>query len=71
MRRPSVSSVKEWEVVYDSGLVRVSVGSAVFEQDYWKVENKHVKKVFYFYGESAWSDARRKASDIDFGAWNF
>ena len=71
MAKPSVKLVQEWEVAYDSGLVRVSYGTAVFEQDYWKVENKITNKVRYFYGETAWSDARRIASDIDFGAWSF
>jgi len=71
MAKPSVKLVQEWEVAYESGLVKVSYGTAVFEQDYWKVENRIINKVQYFYGETAWSDARRRASDIDFGAWSF
>jgi hypothetical protein len=70
MAKPSVSLVKEWTVAYNSDLVEVSYGTAVFEQDYWKVRNKVTKKVTYFYGESAWMNARRIAADTDFGAWS-
>jgi hypothetical protein len=70
MGKPSVSAVKGWEVAYDSDLVRVEVGTAVFDEDYWKVIPAG-EKPKYFYGESAWSDARRLASDLDFGAWSF
>lgn len=68
MAKPSISAVKDWEVAYDSDLVRVEVGTAVFDEDYWKVIPSSGKPK-YFYGETAWSDARRLASDIDFGAW--
>jgi hypothetical protein len=70
MAKPSVSAVKQWEVVYDSDLVSVSVGTAVFPGDYWVMQNKATNKKKYFYGESAWSNSRREASDIDFGAWS-
>lgn len=69
MAKPSVSAVKNWEVVYDSDLVQVQVGTAVFDYDYWKVIPVGDKPK-YFYGELAWSDAKRFASDIDFGAWS-
>ncbi len=69
MARPSVSSVSEWEVVYDSDLVRVEVGTAEFPEDYWRVIPAG-EKPKYFYGESAWMDARRIASDLDFEAWS-
>jgi len=69
MAKPSVSAVKDWEVAYDSDLVRVEVGTAEFAEDYWKVIPAG-EKPKYFYGESAWSDARRLASDLDFGAWS-
>jgi hypothetical protein len=68
MGKPSVSLVKEWEVVYDSDLVSVSVGTAVFDEDYWLLLDKATGKKKYFYGETAWSDSRRHASDLDFGA---
>jgi hypothetical protein len=70
MPKPSVSSVKHWEVVYDSDLVQVAVGTAVFHQDYWMLKNKITNKKKYFYGEMAWANSRREASDIDFGAWS-
>jgi hypothetical protein len=64
MAKPSVSMVKEWTIAYDSDLVVVENGTAVFSEDYWKVtlEGQRPK---YFYGESAWSDAQRMASDVD------
>ena len=37
MAKPSVSLVKEWEVIYESDEVRLEVGTAVFAEDYWKV----------------------------------
>lgn len=70
MAKPSVSLVKDWEVVYDSDLVELAVGTAVFDEDYWRMTNLATGKKKYFYGESAWSDSRREASDLDFGAWS-
>jgi hypothetical protein len=69
MARPSVSQVSEWEEVFSSDLVRVEVGTAEFPEDYWKVIPAG-RKPKYFYGESAWSDARRMAADLDFSAWS-
>jgi hypothetical protein len=68
MAKPSVTAVKKWEVVYDSEMVQVAVGTAEFYQDYWMVKNKQTNKKKYYYGEMAWADSRREASDIDFGA---
>lgn len=70
MSKPSVSLVKEWEVVYTSDLVELAMGSAVFDADYWRMTNLATGKKKYYYGELAWSDSRREASDIDFGAWS-
>ena len=70
MAKPSVTAVKEWEEVFSSELVRVEVGTAEFPEDYWKVIPAGGKPK-YFYGETAWSDARRMASDLDFSAWGF
>jgi hypothetical protein len=70
MAKPSVSLVKVWEVVYESESVQLAVGTAVFDEDYWRMTNKETGKVKYFYGELAWSDSRREASDVDFGAWS-
>jgi hypothetical protein len=69
MAKPSVSLVKDWYVAYDSDLVQLSVGTAVFDEDYWQLLNKATGKKKYFYGELAWADSRREASDLDFGAW--
>lgn len=69
MARPSVSKVSEWEEVFSSDLVRVEVGTAEFPEDYWKVIPAGGKPK-YFYGESAWSDAKRMAADLDFSAWS-
>lgn len=68
MAKPSVSEVKNWEVIYRSDLVQLEVGTAVFAEDYWRLTNFTNGKKKYFYGESAWSDSRREASDLDFGA---
>lgn len=65
MARPSISMVKEWGVAYNSDLVVVESGTAVFNEDYWRV-TPGGQRPKYFYGESAWSDAQRMASDIDF-----
>lgn len=70
MAKPSVTAVKEWEEVFSSELVRVEVGTAEFPEDYWKVIPAGGKPK-YFYGETAWSDARRMAADLDFQAWSF
>lgn len=70
MAKPSVSLVKEWTVVYDSELVELATGSAVFSEDYWRMTNKTTRKVKYFYGEMAWADSQREASDVDFMAWS-
>lgn len=70
MARPSVSSVGWWRLIYSSAEVEVRVGTAVFPQDYWLVLDKKTNKKKYFYGETAWSDARRFAGDLDFVAWS-
>jgi hypothetical protein len=69
MKRPSVSTVKYWRVVYDSEYVTVQAGTSHFSDDYWMVKDNKANKKRYFYGESAWSDAAREAGDLDMGAW--
>jgi hypothetical protein len=64
MAKPPVSSVKEWFVEFDSDLVKVEWDG----NDYWRVKPSG-KRAQYFYGETAWMDARRTAGDIDFKAW--
>lgn len=68
MAKPSVSAVKDWKVAYDSDLIKVEAGTAVFHHDYWRITNKATGKKKYFYGELAWQNAHREASDIDFQA---
>lgn len=70
MAKPSITLVKNWYIAYDSDLVELAVGTAVFDEDYWRVTNRVTGKKKYFYGELAWADSRREASDIDFGAWS-
>jgi hypothetical protein len=70
MSKPSVSLVKEWDTVYASDVVELAVGTAEFPEDYWRMKNVETGKVKYFYGELAWADSRREASDLDFGAWS-
>jgi hypothetical protein len=41
-----------------------------FASEFWRVTNLVTKKSKGYFGESAWSDARREASDLDFGAWS-
>lgn len=71
MAKPSVSLVKDWTVIYDSETVKLEVGTAVFAEDYWKMTNKTNGKVKYFYGEMAWADSQREASDLDWGAYAY
>ena len=66
MAKPSVALVREWITSYASDVVTVQYGTAVFDEDYWKVIAKGKTK--YFYGETAWSDAERYARDAEFEA---
>jgi hypothetical protein len=69
MLNPSVSLVKNWEVAYASELLKVEFGTAVFDEDYWKVTTVG-GDVSHFYGETAWSDSQRYAGDLDrFAYW--
>ena len=56
----------KWEVRYESDLLKVEVQSVYDSEDYWIVHDKTTCKQRKFRGESAWSDAQRLASDIDF-----
>lgn len=40
-----------------------------FPADFYRVTNVRTAKKKIFWGEMAWMDARRLASDLDFGAW--
>jgi len=65
MSKPSIKQVAQWFTVYDSDYVLVQKGTVHFEDDYWMVQDRSSNKKRYLYGESAWSDAARLASDID------
>lgn len=65
MAKPSVSLVKDWYVAQETDRVQLAVGSAVFDQDYWRLIDKKTKKKKYFYGELAWSDSHREADDLE------
>lgn len=73
MARPSIKLVDKsgWHLAYESELVSVLYGTAVFQDDYFMVMNHTTGKTKYFYGELAHQDAKRFAADIDFGAWGF
>lgn len=64
-RKPSVTTVTDWTLVRENETARIEVGTAVFEDDYWKV-TPNTGKPTYFYGETAWMDAERYASDLEF-----
>ena len=64
MAKPSVSLVKEWEVSDETEHFCMYVGTAVFEDDYFKVVTSD-KKTKLFYGEMAWADAQRYAYDYE------
>lgn len=66
MSRPSVTSVKDWMTLFESDSVQVESS----EDDFFYRVSVPGKRVKYFYGENAWSDARRFAADIDFAAWS-
>lgn len=40
-----------------------------FYADFYRITNVRTNKAKIFWGETAWMDARRFASDLDFGAW--
>ena len=58
----------QWEVRYESELVKVEVASVKGFEDHWLVRDKTTTKQRKFTGETAWSDAERFASDVDFMA---
>ena len=66
--KPAVSQVKEWienEFIGNSvAKVYFASASSCLDDDFYKVVGG--KKTKYFYGETAWQDAQRLASDIYF-----
>lgn len=67
MAKPSVRAIQNWKVAYESDLIKVEAGDGEFPYDYWRITNKTTGKNKYFYGELAWQDAHREASDLDWG----
>ena len=62
--KPAVSQVKKWvenEFISNSA---AKVFVADIDEDFYKVVG--AGKTKYFYGETAWQDAQRLASDIYF-----
>ena len=41
-----------------------------FDADFYRITNVRTNKKKIFWGETAWMDARRFASDLDFAAWS-
>lgn len=64
MAKPSVSLVKHWDIQDETDAYKIWVGTAVFADDYFKVETSDGKTKL-FYGETAWSDAERYAYDFE------
>jgi len=64
--RPKVSEVKDWYELFQSE--KVGVHTAIDPLcDFYKVTAAG-QRPKYFFGETAWMDAQRHASDIDFSA---
>lgn len=64
--KPKVSEVKEWLTLYSSE--KVVVQEADIDSAFRRVIPSGMKPK-YFWGETAWSDSARYASDFDFQAW--
>ena len=58
--------MNKWEVRYESDLVKVEVQSVYDFDDHWIVKDKTTGRQRKFTGESAWTEAQRLSSDIDF-----
>lgn len=88
-RRPTLADTSDWEVAYESTIVKMeratlTIDGRDMKQGAYRVtvlEHESYqqrgpdggptlvpKQSKLFYGESAWSDAERMASDVDRGA---
>lgn len=65
--RPKVGEVKDWYTHYRSDAVVVQQAFDPY-CDLFRVAVTGGRPK-YFFGESAWMDARRLAADVDFSAW--
>lgn len=72
-KKPKVSDVAAWHLIYTSPKVTVERAERLKSGTGW-LEFYRVtvfgQRPKYFFGESAWMDARRLASDHDFNAWS-
>jgi hypothetical protein len=64
-KKPKASEYKNWHEVYSSDKVEVFQNLDVY--DYYQLKADGITK--YFFGESAWMNVQRVASDYDFQAW--
>lgn len=83
MTRPTLSDTRNWGVRYESDAVKIEVADLMYSGQLWhdgayrvtikpgeddRTGKPRTPKKRLFYGESAWSDAERMASAVDFGA---
>ena len=65
-----VADIRLAQVTGTSRYEVVAVGTPnSFDAEVWRVTDAKSGKAKVFWGETAWSDARRYASDFDFAAW--
>jgi hypothetical protein len=65
--RVEIADIRLAQVVGTSRYEVVAVGTPnSFDAEVWRVTDAKSKKAKVFWGETAWSDARRYASDLDF-----
>lgn len=66
LTKPKVSEVNRWDLDPELGNQYASVYFADIDDAFIKVVPTHKgkHKIKYFYGETAWQDARRYAGDI-------
>lgn len=62
LTKPKVSEVKHWELHVELSNPIAKVYTADIDDFFFKVTGKGVRTK-YFYGENAWSDSKRYASD--------
>ena len=65
LSKPKVSDVRHWDIVTELSNSIASVYTADIDDFFFKVTGKGVKTK-YFYGEMAWQDSQRYASDAYF-----
>ena len=65
LTKPKVSEVKHWSIVIELSNSIASVYTADIDDFFFKVTGKGVRTK-YFYGETAWQDSQRYASDVYF-----